>query len=160
MDEGQVHPCYEHGYISFGIKEFNLLGTGLRVGFSRTSDADRKGNEFEISYPQAFDGWTQLAYTQARFDDGKRKAAAIVRPFYALDTRWAAGATFNDDDRIDSIYNAGETISQYRHRQKFAEVFGGYSPGLIGGWTQRFLIGSLYRDNAYFVEPEIGRAHV
>ena len=153
---GSVSRSGGNNKTSFGIKEYNLLGTGLRVGFSRTSDADRKGNEFEISYPQAFDGWTQLAYTQARFDDGKRKAAAIMRPFYALDTRWAAGATFNDDDRIDSIYNAGETISQYRHRQKFAEVFGGYSPGLINGWTQRFLIGSLYRDNAYFVEP--GRA--
>ncbi len=153
---GSVSRSGGNNKTSFGIKEYNLLGTGLRVGFSRTSDADRKGNEFEISYPQAFDGWTQLAYTQARFDDGKRKAAAIVRPFYALDTRWAAGATFNDDDRIDSIYNAGETISQYRHRQKFAEVFGGYSPGLINGCTQRFLIGSLYRDNAYFVEP--GRA--
>ena len=138
---------------SFGIKEYNLLGTGLRVGFSRTSDADRKGSEFEISYPQAFDGWTQLAYTQARFDDGKRKAAAIVRPFYALDTRWAAGATFNDDDRIDSIYNAGETVSQYRHRQKSAEVFGGYSPGLINGWTQRFLVGGRLRDDVYLAEP-------
>ena len=150
---GSVSRSGGNNKTSFGIKEYNLLGTGLRVGFSRTSDADRKGNEFEISYPQAFDGWTQLAYTQARFDDGKRKAAAIVRPFYALDTRWAAGATFNDDDRIDSIYNAGETISQYRHRQKFAEVFGGYSPGLINGWTQRFLIGSLYRDDEYAIEP-------
>ena len=150
---GSVSRSGGNNKTSFGVKEYNLFGSGLRVGFSRTSDADRKGNEFEVSYPQAFDGWTQVSYTQARFDDGKRKAAAIVRPFYALDTRWAYGATFNNDDRIDSIYNAGETVSQYRHRQKFAEVFGGYSPGLINGWTQRFLIGGRLRDDEYALEP-------
>ena len=138
---------------SFGLKEFNLLGTGLRLGFARTSDADRKGTEFEISYPQAFDGWTNVAYSQAQLDDGKRKSAVVVRPFYALDTRWAGGVAWNTDDRIDSIYNAGETVSQYRHRQKFAEGFGGYSPGLIDGWTQRFLIGSRIRDDTYLGEP-------
>ncbi len=150
---GSVSRSGGNNKTSFGIKEYNLLGTGLRIGFSRTSDADRKGSEFEVSYPQAFDGWTQIGYTQARFDDGKRKAAAIVRPFYALDTRWAAGATFSDDDRIDSIYNAGETVSQYRHRQKTMEVFGGFSPGLINGWTQRFLIGGRLRDDVYLAEP-------
>ena len=138
---------------SIGLKEYNLLGTGLRVGFSRMSDADRKGTEFEISYPQAFDGRTTISYAQANFDDGRRKSAAIQRPFYALDTRWAGGATSNDDDRIESLYNAGETISQYRHRQKFAEIFGGWSPGLINGWTQRYLIGARTRDDVYLVEP-------
>ncbi len=150
---GSVSRSGGNNKTSFGLKEYNLLGTGLRVGFSRLSDADRKGTEFEISYPQAFDGWTNVSYTQAHFDDGKRKSAAVVRPFYALDTRWAAGATWNDDDRIDSIYNAGDTVSQYRHQQKFAEIFGGWSPGLIGGWTQRFLVGARNRDDVYVVEP-------
>ena len=138
---------------SFGLKEFNLLGTGLRLGFARTSDADRKGTEFEISYPQALDGWTNVAYSQAHLDDGKRKSAVIVRPFYALDTRWAGGVLWNTDDRIDSIYNAGDTVSQYRHRQNSAEVFGGWSPGLINGWTQRFLFGLRNREDTYAVEP-------
>ena len=105
---------------SFGLKEYNVLGTGLRVGISRMSDEKRKGTEFEVSYPQTFDGWTNVSYAQGRFDDGRRKSAAILRPFYALDTRWAAGATSNQDDRIDAIYNSGDTIGQYRHRQEYA----------------------------------------
>ncbi len=138
---------------SIGLREVNLLGTGLGVGFSRSSNVDRKGTEFDIFYPQAFDGWTSLSYSQGRFDDGRRHSASIDRPFYALDTRWAGGATWNDHDRIDSIYNAGDTVSQYRHRQNFAEIFGGWSPGLINGWTQRFLLGLRSRDDSYAVEP-------
>ncbi len=150
---GSVSRSGGNNKTSFGLKEYNLLGTGLRLGFSRTSDADRKGTEFEVSYPQAFDGWTNLSYSQAHFDDGRRRAAAIVRPFYALDTRWAGGASWNDDDRIDSIYNAGETIGQYRHRQKLGEIFGGWSPGLGRGWTQRYLFGARIRDHEYSAEP-------
>ncbi len=138
---------------SIGLREYNLLGTGLGIGFSRSSDVDRKGTEFDIFYPQAFDGWTSLSYSQGRFDDGRRKSASIDRPFYALDTRWAGGARWNDNDRIDSIYNSGNAVSQYRHRQNFAEIFGGWSPGLMNGWTQRFLLGLRSRDDTYALAP-------
>ena len=150
---GSVSRSGGNNKTSFGLKEYNLLGTGLRVGFSQLSDADRKGTEFEISHPQAFDGRTEIGYSQGQFNDGRRSSAGVVRPFYALDVRWSGGFVWNEDDRIDSIYNAGETVSQYRHRQKSAEVFGGWSPGLINGWTQRFLIGSRMRDDAYLAEP-------
>ncbi|MEO8383762.1 MAG: hypothetical protein ABI583_00860 [Betaproteobacteria bacterium] len=138
---------------SFGLKEYNLLGTGLRVGFSKVADEDRRGTEFEVAYPLAFDGRTNIAYSQGQFNDGRRRSATVVRPFFSLDTRWAAGANWNEEDRIDSIYNAGNTVGQYRHSQDAAEIFGGWSPGLIDGKTQRFLIGSRLRDDTYFVEP-------
>ena len=134
---------------SFGVREYNLLGTGLRLGFLRTSDADRKGSEFDISYQQAFDGRTSISYAQGKFDDGRRKTAAVLRPFFSLDTRWAGGVVWTDDDRIDSIYNSGDTIGEYRHRQQSSEAFAGWSPGLIDGWTQRYSIGARIRDDSY-----------
>jgi hypothetical protein len=138
---------------SFGIKDYNVLGTSLRLGYSRTSDADRKGSEFEASYAQALDGRTSVTYLRGQYDDGRRKIASIVRPFYSLDTRWAAGITWSEDSRIDSLYNAGETIAQYRHEGRSGEVSGGWSPGLINGWTQRFTAGALVRDDKYAFEP-------
>lgn len=151
---GSVSRSGGNNKTSFGLKEYNLLGTGLRLGFSQMSDEDRRGSEFEISYPLAFDGRTNVAYAQGQFNDGRRRSALVVRPFFSLDTRWAAGVTWNEDDRLDSIYNAGNTTSQYRHSQDAAEIFGGWSPGLINGKTQRFLIGSRLRDDRYFVEPD------
>ncbi|MEO8104522.1 MAG: hypothetical protein ABI790_18560 [Betaproteobacteria bacterium] len=138
---------------AFGLKERNLLGTGIGLGFSHTSDLDRKGSEFDITYPQAFDGWTAISYERGRYNDGRRTALTIDRPFYSLDTRYAARAAWRDDDRIESIYNTGEIVSEYRHRLKAAEVSAGWSPGLINGWTQRYTIGSLVQDHAYRIEP-------
>lgn len=138
---------------SIGLKDYNVMGTGLKLGFSRLSDVDRSGTEFEIGYQQAFDGWTALNFTRGRYDDGKRTAASVIRPFYSLDTRWAAGAAWNDEDRIDSIYNAGDVVSQYRHRQRNGEVSAGWSRGLIDHWTWRYSAGAVYRDDIYRAEP-------
>ena len=138
---------------SFGVIEYNLLGTGVRVGLQRTSDADRNGTQFDVAYDQAFDGRTQLAYDRGRFNDGSRQAASIVRPFYALDARWAGGAGWTIFNRLDSIYDAGDVASKYRHRARAGEVFGGWSPGLIDGWTQRFTAGATGEDDAYAQEP-------
>ncbi len=138
---------------SFGLKEYNFLGTGLRLGIAQTSNTDRKGSEFELAYPQAFDGWTRLSLLSGRYDDGSRTAVSLDRPFYALDTRWAAGASADHQDRIDSIYNAGETVSQYRHRVRAGQAYAGWSPGFANGWTQRYSVGFLQMDNRYLQEP-------
>ena len=139
---------------AFGIKDENFLGTATALGFTQVSDPDRHGWEFEVSYPRAFDGWTKLAYIQGHFNDGNLKTATILRPFYALDTRWAAGATGLDQDRIDSIYNAGDVASKYRHRVKSGEAFGGWSRGSIDGWTQRYSLGVTAQDDSYELAPD------
>ncbi len=139
---------------SFALREYNLLGTGLALSYGRSSTVDRSGNELALQYNHAFDGWTALSYNQTSNSDGKRQAVSVQRPFYALDTRWAAGASASKDDRIDSVYSAGLVASQYRHRLDLAEAFGGWSDGLLGGWVQRYSIGITARDDAYRLEPD------
>jgi len=136
-----------------GIRERNLLGTGIGLSYGRSSDADRSGNELELAYNQALDGWTRLFFGRGRFSDGRRTAYEIDRPFYSLDTRWAARGAWTDDSRIDPIYNAGNVVSEYRHHSRAADVFAGWSPGLVKNWTSRFLAGALVRDDSYAVEP-------
>ena len=141
---------------AFGVKERNLLGTGLSVGYSRTSDADRSGTEIDLAYGQAFGGRTQIAFNRGRFDDGARTSFLVDRPFYSLDTRGAVRGGWSNEDRIDPIYNSGELVSEFRHRLKAIEVSAGWSAGLVGGWTRRLSAGADLRDDAYRVEP--GRA--
>jgi len=138
---------------SVSLKEYNLLGTGIAAGISRSSDVDRSGTEFSVSNNHAFDGWTAINYSHASYDDGTKQSVGLARPFYALDTRWAAGVSAAEDDRIDSVYNGGVIIGQYRHQQKVAEAFGGWSKGLIDGWTQRYSVGLSYQDDLYSQEP-------
>ena len=59
------------------------------------------------------------------------------------------------DNRIEAVYNAGNVVSEYRHRQEQAEVFAGWSRGRVDGWVQRYSIGVSLLDNAF--EPEPGR---
>ena len=138
---------------SVGISEFNLLGTGIAVSYGRSNEVDRSGNEFIVSDEHALDGWTNVSLSLARNSDGRRDAISAIRPFYALDTRWAAGATALDEDRIDSIYNAGEIVSQYRLQERRGEVYYGLSRGLIDGWARRASIGLTFRDSHYLTEP-------
>ena len=135
------------------LKEYNLLGTGMSVSFGRSKNVDRSSNEFQFSNDRAFGTWTSLSYSLAQNSDGRRDAASIVRPFYAQDARWAAGITASKDDRIDSIYNAGIVAGQYRHRQDRAELFGGWSDGLVDGWVRRYSVGMSLQDDAFALEP-------
>ncbi len=136
----------------FGIREGNLLGSGVRIGYSRLSNTDRAGTELEIVYPQAIDGWTQFSFLRGRFNDGRRTLLSVDRPFYALDSRFAARASWGDEDRLDAVYNAGDLVNEYRHRLRIAELSAGWSPGLNGSWVQRFSGGAQIDDNAYRVE--------
>ncbi len=135
------------------LKEYNLLGTGTALGVSRKSNVDRTGTEFSVSHLHAFDGWTSINYSYADLDDGKRQSVGLARPFYALDTQSAAGASASQNDRIDSIYTNGAISGQYRHQQDTAEVFGGWSAGLVDGWVRRYSIGLSYQEDAYESEP-------
>jgi len=137
------------------LKEENLLGTGTSLGVSRSSDVDRSGTQYQIAQHHAFGGWTSIAYSYAILDDGENQSFNLGRPFYALDTRWAAGLRLLNDNRIDSVYNAGVISSQYRHRRDLADTYGGWSEGLIDGWTRRYSVGLTYQDDTYEIEPDL-----
>ncbi|MEO8281222.1 MAG: BamA/TamA family outer membrane protein [Ideonella sp.] len=135
------------------LKEYNLFGTGTSVSFGHSSNVDRSSNEFQFGSDRAFGTWTSINLSHASNSDGRRDAVSIVRPFFALDSRWTAGVTASNDDRIDAIYNAGNVSSQYRHRQALAEAFAGWSPGLVDGWVQRYTLGMGFQKNTYAPEP-------
>ncbi len=135
------------------LREYNLLGTGTMVSLGRSNTVDRTGTELLFANDHAFGSSTALSYSHAVNSDGQRDAVSVTQPFTALDTRWAAGVTASNDDRIDAIYNAGAVQSQYRHRENRREAFGGWSPGLQDGWVQRYSVGLFSEDDAYAHEP-------
>jgi outer membrane protein assembly factor BamA len=133
----------------FGLKESNLLGTGIFVGVARENEVDRDGDEFSIGHDNAFGSRTAIEYRRADFDDGDRDTFRLERPFYALDTRWAAGLRASKQGRIDSIYNGGVVTGQYRRQADALDIYGGFSPGLVNGFASRYSAGILYRDDTY-----------
>jgi hypothetical protein len=137
------------------LRENNALGTGVQVGVERSSDFNRSGTQYRITDNHAFDGWTTVDYALTQYSDGQLKSVSLIRPFYALDTRWAAGSTGSKNDRIDSVYTNGTITGQYRHKQDNAEVFGGFSKGLIEGWVHRYSAGLDYLKDTYNLDPTL-----
>ena len=133
--------------------ENNLFGTGATLGFKRSNDVDRSSTELEYANNRAFGTWTSVAASHASNSDGSRNAVSVVRPFYALDARWTAGFRASSDDRIDPLYQAAEIASEYRLTQSQAEVFGGWSNGLVDGWVRRHTLGWSASRTRYAAEP-------
>jgi hypothetical protein len=135
------------------LREYNLFGTGISLGLGRSSDVDRTGNEVFVAAPHLFGGRTSLTASHASNSDGQRNSVALLRPFYELDARWAAGLSASKDDRLDSSYVGGAAVGQWRHRQTRAEAFAGISAGLVEGRVQRWSAGIKLLDDAYALEP-------
>ncbi|HXF18180.1 MAG TPA: hypothetical protein VN496_14315 [Burkholderiales bacterium] len=137
------------------LRENNLLGTGTSIGYAKTSDVDRNGNAFSLAQHNLFGSWTSIDLTLAKYDDGDHRSFEFGRPFYALDTRWATGVSALHDERIESVYVNGDIVGQYRHIKDASEVFGGWSNGLVDGWTRRYSVGLNYLDDVYPSDPTL-----
>ncbi len=133
----------------FELEELNILGTGTSVSLSHKSEVDRNSNLFEYKNKHVGGSWTSLALSYADNSDGSTRALDVERPFYSLTTPWAFGVAGFDDDRVDSLYDLGEAVDKFRHKERNATVYGGWSNGLVNGWTRRWLVGATYDENIF-----------
>jgi len=135
------------------IAEENLLGTGISVGLGYTSEVDRKGTTFNIADSNVFGTRTSASYAYSKNDDGHGQSASLQRPFFELDARWAAGLSASEGEGTDAVYNAGNSVAEYRHRHEVVETFGGWSAGLVNGWARRYSIGVSSQNDQYSLDP-------
>ena len=132
-----------------GIHELNLLGRGQAVRFERIEDINRTTNSIEFSDAHLGSSWVSAALLVSDNSDGHSNFLSLIRPFYALDTRWTAGVTGFDDDRRSTLYELGEQVAEYQHEREQFTAFGGWSAGLSGGWVRRYTAGVVFDDNRF-----------
>ena len=134
---------------SINLEELNLFGRGQQLEFLRSSNVDRDSTAFEFRDKHFGRSWTSVTVRLADNSDGHSNLFRAVRPFYALDTLWAAGVTAFDDDRSSTLYQLGEKAAEYRHERDYATLFGGWSDGLRDGWVRRYTVGVVSDDNRF-----------
>lgn len=132
-----------------GIKEMNLFGTGMAVEAIYKSDVDRDSNIIKFTDRHLGDSWYRLNATYAINSDGHTYLLGLGKPFYALDSTAAHGFTFLDSEQIDSLYDRGEIVAQYRDQADIFEVFKGWSSGLKERWTRRYTTGLAYDEHRF-----------
>jgi outer membrane protein assembly factor BamA len=134
---------------SVNLEELNLFGRGQQLEFLRSSNIDRDTTSFEFRDKHFGRSWTSVKLRLADNSDGHSNLLSVIRPFYALDTRWAAGVTALDDDRSSTLYQLGEKAAEYRHERDYVSAFGGWSAGLQDGWVRRYTLGVVADDNRF-----------
>ncbi len=135
--------------IGVDLEELNLLGYGTSVRFGRDEDVDRTSEAFEINDPHIGNTRVRGGFEISDNSDGDLTEGSLIRPFYALDSRWSLGATGHDSDSRTAFYASGEEQAEYRQQQQLFTAFGGWSKGLKNGWVRRYRAGMVYDDNIF-----------
>jgi hypothetical protein len=141
-------------HTKFQLDDSNLLGRGSRISISRSSDVDRTSTVLSYQDPMLFRSWWQLSTSYASNSDGRVSSLSLVRPFYALDTHRAFGASGLDGTSRVERWSRGQVLDQFLETHRAGQLFYGWSDGLANGVTSRWLAGVRY-DAATFV-PEPG----
>lgn len=132
-----------------GLKEYNLLGSGTQIGVSYKSTVDRNSTALNFADTNLFGSRYQLSGTYADNSDGFTHELDFSRPFFALDTRRAAGMSYFDEQSIQSLYDRGEIAAQYELSVRHHEIFAGFSPGLQGDYVRRYTAGLVYDSHEF-----------
>lgn len=143
-----------------GLEDENFLGLGKELTFMRESGVDRTTSLFGYTDPNLFNRRIQLRLGYSDNSDGKLMRFALERPFYRMDSRWAAGVRMVSDTRIDPQYQLGRLSNEFGHEEEFLEIYGGKSKGLQAGKTRRMTAGitvdrDRFRVSPQFPEPDV-----
>jgi hypothetical protein len=135
------------------VQEENLLGTGRKVELAWDSNVD--STAWTVSYmdPHFLESFTRLAVSYSDSNDGKSELFSLGRPFYALDTRWAAGTTLGDTRYVTDRYELGKTVGEFRVHDQYYEASGGWSRGLESGWATRWTAGATWQQSQFEPQP-------
>ena len=124
-----------------GMSDKNLFGTGKNLTIKYLSGIDR--DETLLGYVDSNLNGSRLRLGAWASDasDGHRHALDVGRPFYALDARWSLAGSFLDEERVDSMYDLGEIVDDFRHDVRQLTLSGGWSAGVENRRTRRWLYG-------------------
>jgi len=138
----------------FGLKEYNLFGTGTYIAAKYRSNVDRTNSIFEVAKQQLLGSRYNVAAAISANSDGFERQLQFGKPFYSLDSRNALGTSFVAARRTDTLYDLGEKVAQFEHDLNYHELSAGWSAGLDRGWARRVLSGIVYDDHRYSAVPD------
>ncbi len=131
------------------LEDSNFLGTGRQLDLKYSDDPDRSYQRFRFVDTALFGSRAELRLWYSDNSDGHRQVFDLARPFYALDTRWAAIAKVVSDERHEKLYSQGEVTERFGHERTMAEISGGLSKGLLGRRATRWLFGYTYDQHRF-----------
>jgi outer membrane protein assembly factor BamA len=137
---------------SFGVADDNILGYGKQLGIGWSRTVDRTGTYFAWNDPNVLGShWTDTAVWLTN-SDGYSHGLQLALPFYQLASTRSYGLLLSDTVQTDTRYRFGIAYDDYRHDIHAANIYAGWSSGLIDGRSWRVSAG-LQAQNDEFATP-------
>jgi hypothetical protein len=138
---------------AIGLEELNVLGFGKHVALDYSNNVERRSYTVRWRDPGVRGTRWRSELALQDSDDGAGKSVVLERPFYALDTRWAAGFEFAQEDSVEPVYRLGEPVARYAQDKDRSEIRFGWSRGLQNGWTRRISVGLRHEQAVFAPAP-------
>jgi len=135
---------------SFGVKEDNLLGYGVRTRINYQSDADRTG--YKLAFEAPLDNIIKHSKLGVSFydnSDGHATKFYFNKPFYTLDTKDSYSVTYVDVLRNDPLKQNGMDINEFEHKKDSFEIKYGWRISKTADARSRIITG-LSQDKSKF----------
>ena len=126
---------------SYGLKDDNLLGLGIRGNFKYFSDEDRTGYGMKLEAPITHFKHTNASISAFDNDDGYQYGLGIGKPFYTLNTKQSQFADIDHGKFDKHINQNGDDLNVFETKKKFFETGYGWSRGKQSRWINRWAIG-------------------
>ncbi len=134
---------------AIGFEELNVFGFGKHLAIDYSNDVDRNSYTVRWRDPGVWGSRWRSELALRDSDDGAGQSVVLERPFYALDTRWAAGFEFAQEESVEPVYRLGEPVARYSQDKDRSEIHFGWSRGLQDGWTRRISVGLRHEQAAF-----------
>ncbi|MBT1445337.1 hypothetical protein KJI95_12470 [Shewanella sp. JM162201] len=134
---------------SFGLKEDNLLGTGIRTRLKYQSSQDRTGYKVAFDVPLTIVPHGTFAADFYDNSDGQASHVFFERPFYTLDGKLMYSAEALDDTRIDTLRQNGMEVNEFEHSTEFVNLRYGWLGNKTSEHLWRWVVGITKDSNSF-----------
>lgn len=137
--------------VSFGVKEDNVLGTGIRARFKYNSDEQRSGYQFTLKSAFPMLSYSTISLDFLDNDDGQRAKIELDKPFYHLRTETMFNISYLSDEKTEDVFQNGLTRNSFNLDSHRYAISAGWQLANNGTQTTRFKYG--YVDEASTFSP-------
>jgi hypothetical protein len=131
---------------TIGLEESNLGGRGRKLEIRYDKDGERLTRSLSFQDPQLFLPHFKFQFQASDLSDGQTLEVGFARPFYAFNTREAAGVFYRNGEQDEVMYAGGEEAGRYKKRQRLFHATGGMLLALESSTARRLHFGIDWND--------------
>ncbi len=131
---------------SAGVEEANLLGTGRQLKFLYEKETERISREFTFADPAFLRPYTLFRVVFSDLSDGTIYDARLQRPFYSLDTPWAASLFYHQARFQPKLYAGGEEAAIWNQHETDFRAEGGLRTDIAANTVHRLVASVEWTD--------------